>query len=188
MTEHQAMMELMQRALDDGLDALAQNRLDRHLVACVGCAHEWAGMQALHRQLLAALPATAAGGFTERVLERIAVEQREEQVQRTAAFPLIAAAGVLGALTLALLLSPLIGLTSFDVWAGFLSDSLGLLSAAIAWLSLLMTFVRVGLQTAGDGLLAAALVVGLMVTFTWIRLVAGSDLIRPPAYINGGVS
>jgi anti-sigma factor RsiW len=187
MTEHQAMVELMQRALDDGLDAAARGRLDAHLRSCAGCAHEWEGLQTLHRQLLAAPPLAARSGFTARVLARIGAEHQQEPVRSTPALPLIAAAGVLGVVTLALLLAPLAGLASFEVWAGMLSDSLALFSAAAAWLSLLLTFTRVVLEAAGDGPLVAALCVGLVLTLIWVRLVAGSEFFHRQTYDNGGV-
>jgi Putative zinc-finger len=188
MTEHQAMMELMQRALDDGLDAAAQSQLDTHLRSCAGCAQEWEGLQSLHRQLLAAPRMAAGSGFTARVLERLAAEQSLEPVHSAPAFPLIAAAGVLGVLTVALMLAPLAGLASFDAWAGFLSDTLALFSAAAAWLTLLLTFVMVVVDAAGDGLLVAAVAVGFVLTLIWIRLVAGTELFHRQTYVNGGMS
>ena len=187
MTEHQAMIELMQRALDDGLDAAAQRRLDAHLRSCAAAPMNGKGFQALHRQLLAAPRLAAGSGFTARVLERIAAEQNQEPVRSAPALPLIAAAGVLGVVTVALLLAPLAGLASFEVWAGMLSDSLALFSAAAAWLSLLLTFTRVVLEAAGDGPLVAALCVGLVLTLIWIRLVAGSEFFHRQTYVNGGM-
>ena len=187
MTEHQAMAELMQRALDDGLDATAQGRLDAHLRSCAGCAQEWQGLQALHRQLQAAPLPAAGGGFTARVLARIAAEQHQAPVRNTPAFPLIAAAGVLGVITIALLLAPLAELASFEVWASVLSDSLALFSAAAAWLTLLLTFVGVVLEAAGDGPLVAAVAIGLVLTLIWVRLVAGSEFSHRQTYVNGGV-
>ena len=210
MTEHPAMIELMQQALDGGLDDGSRVRLNAHVATCAGCTEEWAGLQMLHRQLLAAPQQASAAGFAGRVLARIAAEQAQAPLpvasalparaaerpiaaaahgstRRAAVLPLLAFAGVLGLAAVALLLAPLAGLVNVDVWTGFFADSLGLLTAGIAWLSVLLTFIMVGVQTAGDGLLAAAVLFGLVMTFIWIRLVAGVDFVRRPTYSNGGV-
>jgi anti-sigma factor RsiW len=187
MTEHLEMIAYMQRALDGDLDAAARRLLDAHLESCAVCAHDWNALQAVHRQLISSPRLKAESGFTERVLARIAAEQRRERARRADVFRLVFAAMILGAFSAVLLLAPLAGLASPDMWAGFMSDALAFFAAAAAWLAILMTLLRVALLAVGDGPLLAGLIVALGLTLMWVRLVAGAEGFKRPAYVNGGI-
>jgi anti-sigma factor RsiW len=186
MTEHLEMIAYMQSALDDALDDAARRLLDAHLETCALCAREWKALHATHRHLSSSPRLSAGSGFTARVLARIAADQRRERARSMRVYRLMFVAVILGVVSAVLLLAPLAGLADPAVWVGMIPDMLALLSVAAAWLTILMTFVRVALEAVGDGPLLVALIMALGLTMVWVRLVGGADAFKRPALANGG--
>jgi anti-sigma factor RsiW len=63
------------------LDALAITAFDRHIAACPNCAAATAAQQDVWKSLDAWLPAPVSPNFDERLLRRIAIEQRSQSPQ-----------------------------------------------------------------------------------------------------------
>jgi hypothetical protein len=169
--ENQGMTDVNQTGLSQGEARELQAHLDTE---------GWAALLAVQRAFASAPMLAPSAGFGDRVLQKLAVRERQRAWRRSVAGIIAFSLGSTIFTAFLLWLSPLSGLTQASGWAELLNTFASFVDVLAVVLEIAATFTQVLAKLLGDWIVLGFSLFALLLTILWTRIVAGwTPLNRP---------
>jgi hypothetical protein len=143
-------------------------------------AEAWQALLAVQHALANAPMLAPSAGFTARVLQSLAVRERDRAWRRNVIGSMGFALGSLVFTAWAVWSSPLSTLMLIGGWTALLDEFTAFITSASTLFSILLAFMQVVLDVTGEWLLFAFAVLALALTLVWTHIVAGPALSNRP--------